>query len=220
MREVFSVYGSASHVMLSVAAAAFVFVLLAQGCTWMMASDRVQAVAAADGAFPRWFGEFHAGLGTPVRVNVLSGVVATAFMFAGAQLHGAASAAFGVVLNMAVSTLLISYLAIVPTALRLRRRFPDVERPFRVAGGRAGVRICVVLGYAWVLLGSWQTVAPGVLEHALGVRYDFAGTWGTSRVTFELFTFGTLAVIVAVALIGHAVARRPADLRAQAGSYM
>lgn len=206
---VFSVYGGAADAMLGIAALVFVLVLLNQGCSWMIASDRVQAMAAVDSAFPRWFGAFHPTLGTPVRVNLLSGVVATVFMLAASQLQrGAASAVFGVVLNIAVSTLLVSYLVIFPTITRLRSRYPNVERPFRVPGGRVGVTACLVLIYAWVALGVWQTVVPGVLENVTGVGYDFVEEWGVSRVTFELFTFGTLALIAAFAVVGYLVAGR------------
>ena len=79
---VFGVYGPAAHVLLRITAALFIFVLLNQGSAWMIASDRVQAIAGADGTFPRFFGVFHPTLGTPVRVNLLSGVVATAFCVA------------------------------------------------------------------------------------------------------------------------------------------
>lgn len=209
IREVFSVYGGASHAMVSIAAVAFILVLLNQGVSWMMASDRVQAVAGVDRAFPRWFGAFHPKLNTPLRVNLLSGAVGTVFMLAATQLQrGSASAVFAVVLNVAVSTLLISYLVIFPTVVVLRRRHPETERPFRVPGGRVGLGVCFTLIYLWVLLGAWETVAPGLLESAFGLRYDFVGTWGVSRTAFELFTFGTLAAIALFALAGYAAARR------------
>ncbi|WP_031464333.1 APC family permease [Sciscionella sediminilitoris] len=207
--EVFSVYGSAAPALTAIAAAVFVLVLLNQGVSWMMASDRVQAVAGMDGAFPRWFGAFHPKLNTPLRVNLLSGVVATAFMLVATQLQsGSGSAVFGVVLNVAVSTLLMSYLVIFPTVLVLRRKASGAERPFKVPFGRLGLGVCFGISYLWVLLGVWQTVAPGVLESAFGVPYDFRGTWGISRAEFELFTFGTLAVIALLALGGYAIARR------------
>ncbi|WP_037069438.1 APC family permease [Pseudonocardia acaciae] len=207
--EVFGVHGDAGPAMVTLGAATFVFVLLTQGASWMMASDRVQAVAGMDGAFPRWFGAFHPRLSTPLRVNLLSGVVATVFMLAASWLQdGGAAAVFAVVLNIAVSALLMSYLVIFPTVLRLRRRHPEVARPFAVPGGRVGLVVAFTLIYAWVLLGAWQTVAPGVLERLFGLPYDFVGTWNVSRATFEAFTVGTLGVILALAVGGYAVANR------------
>lgn len=204
--EVFTVYGPAGPAMLTAASAAFVYVLFSQGCTWMIASDRVQAISAVDGAFPRWFGAFHPGLGTPVRVNLLSGAIATLFMVAATQLqHGAAASVFGVVLNVAVSTLLMSYLLIVPSAYRLRRL--DTRGAFKVPGGPVGLALCTVLAFAWVSIGVWQSILPGTLEPLFGVEYDFAGKWGIARGAFELFTFATLGAIVVLAVAGYLFAR-------------
>ncbi|MGW0816980.1 APC family permease [Streptomyces viridiviolaceus] len=208
VKTVFSVYGSAAPALLRIVAGLFIFVVLTQGSAWMIASDRVQAIAGADGAFPRWFGAFHPRLGTPMRVNMLSGVVATAFtVVATALVKGSSAAVFQVVLTIAITTLLLSYLLIFPTIIRLRSRYANIERPYRVPGGRASLWTCTVLIYLWVLLGSWVAVFPGTLEHVLGVSYDFKGTWGVDRATFEIFTLGTLAVICAIAAGGYLWAR-------------
>lgn len=47
-----------------------------------------------------------------------------------------------------------------------------------------------------------------MVERLFGVDYGFRDSWGVSRGAFELFTFGTLVVIVALALAGYGVARR------------
>jgi hypothetical protein len=50
----------------------FAFALLTQDSAWMMATDRIRAVAAADGPFfGGFFGVFHPTRCTPVRMNVL-----------------------------------------------------------------------------------------------------------------------------------------------------
>ena len=59
----------------------FVGTLVTSGAVWMIGSDRIQAVAAYDGAFFPWFGVFNRRFGTPVRVNVMSGIVSTVFCF-------------------------------------------------------------------------------------------------------------------------------------------
>jgi len=208
-KEVFSVYGAASAPLMWAAAVLFVFVVLTQASAWMIASDRVQAAAGADGAFFRYFGKFSDRLGTPVRMNLLSGVVATVFCVAATLLlNGSAAAAFTVVLTVAISTLLLSYLVIFPTVIALRKKYPDAHRPFRVPGGKAGLWICTVVIYAWVLLGSWVAVFPGTLEGLLGVPYDFQDIWGVDRGTFETFTIGTLVVIGLLAVVGYLYERR------------
>jgi amino acid transporter len=47
------------------------------GRDWLIGSDRAQAVAGYDGAAPRAFGYFSKRLGTPIVVNLVSGVVST-----------------------------------------------------------------------------------------------------------------------------------------------
>ncbi|WP_164520461.1 APC family permease, partial [Specibacter cremeus] len=108
---VYAIFGPAQHAMLAVSAVVFCFVLVSQGAAWMIISDRMQAMAAADGSFfGGFFGRFHPKLGTPVRVNTLSGVVGTVFMLVAMQLTGSSGALFQVVLTIAISTYLLSYL--------------------------------------------------------------------------------------------------------------
>lgn len=209
IRTVFSVYGGASTGLLKLVAVLFIFVLFTQGAAWMIASDRVQAIAGADGTFPRYFGVFSKNLGTPLRVNVLSGVVATLFTVVATKVtSGSAGAAFEVVLNVAVSTLLLSYLWIFLAAWILRRKYPHAVRPYRVPGGRIGIGIATFVIYAWVVIGSWTTVFPNTIEQLFGVGYDFKDSWGVSQGKFEAFTLGTLAVITACCLVGYVVGRR------------
>lgn len=208
-RQVFSVYGLASGPVMTVAGVLFVFVVLTQASAWMIASDRVQAAAGADGAFFRYFGEFSPRFGTPVRMNLLSGMVATAFCLAAtALLKGSTAAVFTVVLTVAISTLLLSYLVIFPTVIVLRRKYPHVPRPFRVPGGTPGLWLATGVIYLWVALGSWVAVFPGTLEPVLGIDYDFAEIWGVDRMTFEAFTLGTLVVIALLAVGGYLAGRR------------
>ena len=206
VKESYTIYGSAGHVMFGVTCVLFIFTLMNSGSAWMMCGDRVLAVASADGGFFPWFGAFNARFGTPLRANMLSGVIATVFMAAAVQLLNSGSAnTFGVVLNIAISTTLLSYILIFPSVFLLRRSYPDVPRPFRL--GRAGNGL--MLGASavitfWVVLGSWTAVLPGTLDRLLGLSYSFADDWGVSQGTFELFTVGTLAVIVAISVAGYA----------------
>ena len=170
----------------------------------MIGSDRVQAVAAYDGAFFPFFGKFNAKLGTPVRVKVLSGVVSTIFMIAAVQLStGSNAATFTVVLYLATSTTLLSYLLIFTAALKLRYSHPHVERPYRVPGGKAGIWVSVTLITGWMVLGSWVALFPGTLEELFGKSYSIEDNYGVSRVRFEVFTLGTLAVIVLIGIAGY-----------------
>ena len=217
VRTTFGVYGGAQNVLVDLMALGFIFALVTSGSVWMMGSDRIQAVAAYDGAFIGWFGRFNRYFGTPVRVNVMSGIVSTLFMIAAEQLsNGSNASTFTVVLYLATSTTLLSYLLIFPTVIKLRYSHPHVHRPYRLPFGMAGVWIAGVLCTAWMLLGSWVAIFPGTLErHVFGLHYSMQQTYGVSRTRFEVFTLGTLGVIIAVAIIGYwlgaPVRNRPAS---------
>jgi amino acid transporter len=213
MRQVFDVYGVAGPAVLKIVAFVYVVVLVGQGAAWMIVSDRVQATVAADGAFfGGYFGVFNEKLGTPVRVNLMTGAVASAFMLAAMLLvNGTSGAVFAVVLTLCVSTYLLSYLTIIPSAARLRRAFPGTPRPFRVPVGDGGFTVMVGICTVWIVLGSWVAVFPGTLEAVFGVAYPFKDYWGVSRATFEVFTLGTLGALALLGLIGYLRGRRVRD---------
>ena len=214
VRETFTVYGGAQSFLYGITVLGFIFTLMTSGAVWMIGADRVLAVSAYDGSFFPWFGVFNKKLGTPVRCNVLSGVVSTLFMVAAVFMlkSGSAADAFSVVLAMATSTTLLSYLWIFPAALKLRYTEPDVHRAYRVPGSGNGVMWgLVAIVTAWALLGSWVAVFPGTLEPLLGVDYDFRDTWGVSRVAFHTLTLGTLVVMFLVAIVGYLAGKTVRD---------
>jgi amino acid transporter len=207
------VYGGAAHVLLILMTLCFVGAVVTSGAVWMIGSDRIQAVAAYDGAFIPFFGVFNRRLGTPVRVNVMSGIVASLFcIVAIAGFNSGEDAKFQVVLDIAISTTLISYLWIFPSVLKLRYSHPHVHRPYVHPFGMRGLWVSTILVTFWIALGSWVAVFPDTLERLFGVSYNFKDSWGVSQGTFEALTLGTLAVIVVVGVIGY---RLGADVRAQ-----
>ncbi len=209
---VYTVFGGAAEVMLAISAMVFCFVLVSQGAAWMIISDRMQAMAAADGSFfGGFFGYFHPKLGTPIRVNTLSGVVATLFMLAAMQLTGTSSALFGVVLTIAISTFLLSYLFAIPAAVMLRTKYPTTPRPFKVPVSDGGFKILGAICFGWILIGSWVAIFPGTLDVLFGLEYNFEEIWGVSQFTFEAFALGTLGCILALGIVGYIRGKKVRD---------
>jgi len=207
VKQTFTVYGGAADVMLKFATVGFIITLLTSGAVWMIGGDRILAVAAYDGAFFPFFAKFNARLGTPVRVNVLSGIVSSIFMIvATAAFDNGADSKFYIVLTIAISTTLMSYLWIFPAALKLRYNHGHVERPYRLGKGNGLIITAAALTTFWAGLGTWVGLFPGTLEKLFGVDYDFLGTWGTSVRTYETLTIGTLAAVFLLALVGFTAA--------------
>src|SRR4051812_18741469 len=217
MKTVFTVYGGASGAIGDVTAAAFILVLLSSGTTWLMGSDRSQAVAGYDGAGPRILGTFSTRYGTPIVVNFLSGCVSTLVMVLAFQLSGGnAEKYFSAVLNVVLLFTTISYLAIFPALIKLRYSHGHVYRPYKVPFGMAGVWICGVLTTFWALFASLVGIFPGLGDG--GLLNDKALPEGFSRGTFELVVFIpfviTLLIGVAFYIAGRATRAQtvPANL--------
>jgi amino acid transporter len=199
------VYGPLATWMVRLTGLLFVVAVVNLGSSWMVSTDRTQAMAAADGTFfGGFFGVFNERFGTPLRVNISSGIIGSLFTIAAMLIvHGSAAAAFAVVLNTAVSTLMISYLLIVPAIIVLRLKYPDRHRPYQVPGGTIGFFLMGGVVFLFIVAGSISAVAPSLLTGLFKVPYSFAATWGVSESRFELFTLGTVAAVLLLGVVGY-----------------
>ena len=210
MKSVFTVYGGhvspdgtvvlsgAGQALGAVAAAGFIWVLLANGLTWVLGTGRVQAVACLDGAGPRSLGRFSARLGTPVFMCLVSGGVATVTMAAAFAVSGSnAERYFSVVLSLSIVLLALSNLAVFPALVKLRRSHADVERPFRIPGGSTGAWICSTVATAWAVFAILAVLWPGLgtPDPDAALPDGFAG----DRLGFVLAELVPLAVLLTAA---------------------
>jgi len=219
IKTVFTVYGGhvahdgtatltgTGKVLGDVAAIGFILALLTSGITWIMGSDRAQAVACYDGAGPRRLGVISNRFGTPVAMNITSGILSTAVMILAFSLtSGNGAKYFTAVLGLAISTTTISYLMIFPALAKLRYSHPDVHRPYRVPGPR-WVSVAVSgLCFVWALLATVSLLWPGfgTSDPASALPNGFAG----QRLQYELSQFIPLVVLVAVGLLFYSLGGR------------
>ena len=232
IKSVFTVYGGhiaangtpvltgAGKALGYVIAVAFVLALLTSGTTWIMGADRAQAMAALDGAAPRFLGRFSARFGTPIAVNICSGIAATAVMvLAFAITGGNALKYFTVVLGLVISTTTISYIVIFPALIKLRRSHPHVDRPYRVPGGMPMVWIVGGLCTFWAVLASIVLIYPGFGTNWFGQHGnpDSSLPAGFTRGQFELSQIIPLAILLVIGILFY-VAGAPTRRHAVHGS--
>src|SRR6202161_4447865 len=210
IQDVFTVYGGhgaasgtatlsgAGLVLGDASAILFILCLLTSGVTWIMGSDRALAVSCYDGAGPRALGVINAKYGTPVRVNVFSGIVATIVVVLAHQItSGNAAKYFDAVLGVTISTTLISYLLIYPALWKLRRSHPATTRPFRMPWYRPLTVILMLL----VAVASIQLIAPGLGSSWFGSDFIPSGWTYAERFSY-LWT--ELLPVLAFIVIGTA----------------
>jgi amino acid transporter len=193
IQDVFTVYGGhvaadgtatlsgAGLVLGDACAILFILCLLTSGVTWIMGSDRALAVSCYDGSGPRFLGVINARFGTPVRVNIFSGIVATIVLVLAHQItNGSAAKYFDAVLGVTISTTLISYMLIYPALWKLRRSHPAVARPFRMPA----YRVLTVILVALVFVASVQLIAPGLGYSWFGSDFAPSGWSYGERFTY------------------------------------
>jgi glutamate:GABA antiporter len=218
MKTVFTVYGGhldtakdgtvtatltgAGKALGDVAAIGFILALLSSGTTWIMGADRAEAVAGFDGAAPRFFGHFSRRWGTPVIVNLLSGLVSTTMMVLAFQLTGTADKYFTASLALAISTTTISYLLVFPALIKLRYSHGHVPRPFRVPFGNSGAWITGVLCTGWAALATAGLLYPGF--GTSDPDTSLPDGWAGQRGSYELTQIVPLGVLVLLGLLFYA----------------
>jgi amino acid transporter len=212
MKTVFTVYGGhvtasgiatltgAGKLLGDLAAIGFVVALLSSASSWIMGADRNQAVAGYDGAAPRILGVLSSRFGTPIIVNLVSGLAATVVMVLAFELtSGNAGKYFSAVLSLTISTTAISYCVIFPAVIKLRYCQPDVERPFRVPGGTFGIWIVGGVATLWAVFATVTLLWPGL--GTADPNSSLPSGFGGQRVQFEL---SQLLPLAAVLIIGAA----------------
>lgn len=159
---------------------------------FLIGASRLIYAMAESGMLPRWFGRLHPRHKTPGNALILIGVLSVLAPLFGQQMLGWLVGAGGF-------SLIISYAMVAISFLMLRRREPEMERPFRTPGGSATGVVAVVLAvglgvlflpgmpaalvwpYEWLILLGWAVagvffilrvphVGPGPGSHDQMVR--------------------------------------------------
>ncbi len=174
-----------------------IIAIFASGVTWLMSTNRNLAAACLDGAGPRWIAFTNSRYGTSVRLNNITGIIASAILILGYRLaDGDIAKYFGVAVGFAIAMSLVNYLAIFPAFWVLRNKYPDATRPYRVPAHRTvSIWLTVVVAF-----GITQLLAPGFGDKWFGYAYRPAG-WvsyeGRPYYLIQLAVIG-LAFLIAV----------------------
>jgi len=232
LQQVFVVYGGhltssgavltgAGKVLADIAAIGVILGLLSSGVVWLIGSDRAQAVAGFDGAAPRPLGHFSKRLGTPIVVNLLSGVVSTAVLILALQLtSGNAAKYFSATLGLVISMVTFTYILIFPSVIKLRHSRPEVPRPYRIPGGTAGLWVCGILTTAWAAFTTIAIIYPGIgtSDPNASLPSGFAG----ERLQYTLSQVIPLGAMILIGLLFYALGaptrRQTAAAAAAAGT--
>lgn len=124
---------------------------------WILGPARGLSVAAKNGHFFKKFG-YENPKGAPSAILVLQAIIASVFASVFLFMPNA-STAFWMLLDMSSQSTLLMYMLLFASALCLRYREPNRERPFKIPGGN---------------LGIWIVVVPAILVCLIALSTSFA----------------------------------------------
>jgi basic amino acid/polyamine antiporter, APA family len=136
---------------------------------FLIGASRLVYAMAQSGMLPAWFGRLHPRYRTPGNALVFIGALSVI-----APLFGRQTLVWMV--DAGGFSIIVAYVMVALTFIALRRREPDMARPFRAPGGRSTGVIAAVLAlalgvlflpgmpaaliwpYEWLILGAWAAL--------------------------------------------------------------
>ena len=156
------ILGADGGVLVAVVALLFLVTLFGNMISWSMGVNSTAALAADHNDMPRIFAKRWAKNNMPVGSAVASGVVASGVCILGVLIETVTpdSSLFWSFFALNLVMLLLSYLPVFPTFLKLRRVDAKTPRPFCVPGSDAALRCIAYVPMALIIISIIFTAVP------------------------------------------------------------
>jgi amino acid transporter len=159
--------------------------------TWILGPVRGIASTAVDGNLPPFLQKTNAK-GMPVNLMILQAVFFTFWVGVYTILPGGVNSSYWILLALTTIVYIVMYFFMYAAAIKLRYSQPNVERPFRIPGGKAGV---------WLVAG-WGFLSMAFLCFLALVPPSQIAFSNVSIGNYVLFmVLGTLAVVAVPVII-------------------
>lgn len=146
--------------LLWISGAMFIYTFIANIASWSFGVNEVAKYAADDGAMPKIFsGSNEEGVAS--NASIINGVVAAVISVVGivvAQFFANFEDAFNLFFHLSWITLLFSYVPMFLAFLKLRKVDGNIERPYKVPGGKFVVRLFGIVPFVLLMLGILFTL--------------------------------------------------------------
>jgi amino acid transporter len=119
---------------------------------------------------------------------------------------GAGQRYFSAALTVSIAMLVLASLFVFPAFVALRIRRPELERPFRVAGGLGVAWLISIVATGWSLLVTlcllWPGLGTGDPDAALPAGFE------GQRLQFELLVLTPVALVAVLACVFYRLGGR------------
>lgn len=121
------------------------FTFFSNVVVWALASNNVMGQTGLDAKAPAVFGHRHKKYGTPDYAFYIFGVVATVLLIGNYIGIEDVQQIFWNLFALSSLVYLIPYLLLFPGVIILRKKYPNIERPYVIPGGKPGLYLAVFL---------------------------------------------------------------------------
>lgn len=144
----------------------FALTLFGNMISWSLGINNTACYAAEHGDMPALFTRRWAKNGMPIGAAILNGIVAAVICVLGVimTLIDPASELFWTFFALNLVLLLMSYLPVFPAFLKLRETDPDAERPFKVSGSPAMLKVMAYVPMGLILISILFCAVPMSLD--------------------------------------------------------
>ena len=150
----------AIKVLITVCGFMFIYTFIANIASWSFGVNAVAKYAADDGSMPKMFSKVNKE-GVPVRAAIINGIVAAVICILGVvagEISEDFSASFGLFFCLSWITLLVGYIPMFFAFLKLRKTDPNAKRPYKMPGGKLGVKLYTYLAAFLIIAGVLFTI--------------------------------------------------------------
>ncbi len=136
----------------------FLYTIMSNLISWSLGVNFVVRYAARQNSLPSPFAKSSKKNDMPIGANIANGIVATLMVLAAPIIPSPDIFWSFFALNMVM--LLVSYVVMFPAFLKLRDIDPDIERPFKVKGGRTKLLWMTYLPMVLLLISIIFSIVP------------------------------------------------------------
>ena len=140
-----AVFGAAARPIFIVAALGVMYTFIGNMVTWSIGSNESLAATGMDETAPGIFGHRHPKYDTPDYAFILMGVIATVTTVLTYTLLNQKEGAFWVIFVLSSVVFLLPYILMFPALIKLRYKYPNHPRPYKVPWGNFGVWLWAIL---------------------------------------------------------------------------
>ena len=137
----------------------FIYTMVANIVSWSFGVNSVAKYSADDGGLPKIFSKTNKD-GVPYMASILNGVVASVIVIVGVilgEVSETASNLFWTFFSLSLVTLLISYMPLFLSFLKLRKT-DKVERVYKVPGSDGFIKVFAIVPFVLLVLGVLFTL--------------------------------------------------------------